>query len=646
MNKHNGKWNKVEILLTSALVCTLSMLACLVAYRYDNKFTAPGPRAENGVLALNEQTLADYPYVFLIDSWEYYGGRLLSPHDFAENPPLPDKYIFVRRFGGFEAGDKDASPHGSASYRLNIVIPEDTNTYTLGLPEIFSAYRLYINGKQVKVMGDPDPQNYRPETGNQTITIEAGENIEILLAVSDFSHQFSGMVFAPVFGKTKAVTDILNMNFFFRSALCAIALTIGLLSAFIGYLSGKNKLSFLYALLCVFFVGFACYPITRTLFYGFQPQYVIESFSFCAMLAVTMLLTEMMSGSKHKVSFVFILFGFLVCGIAAASPFLWRLGNLQIMLAYSTLISAYQWITAAFITMTTVRNKLKHAVSGALYYGILIFSSALIMNRILRLHEPIITGAFIELASFALIISFGIVIGQDVSKWYKETVILTERTNSMERLYQTQQTYFAAMKQEMEASNKMRHDIRHHFTIIDSFVKNRQYDKLSDYVSEFTISPQNTETVIFCPIDVIDVLSHHYSTLAAQNGISFDMRCDLDVDGCEQTRVNMSDADLCCLYSNLMENALEACLRVKTGEREILVAVVRPGSGNLTIRIKNSADSIAGKAGDTFLSSKAKGRMGYGLLSIRSIAEKYNGTTSFKWYESECLFESKVTISV
>ena len=106
----------------------------------------------------------------------------------------------------------------------------------------------------------------------------------------------------------------------------------------------------------------------------------------------------------------------------------------------------------------------------------------------------------------------------------------------------------------------------------------------------------------------------------------------------------MSDADLCCLYSNLMENALEACLRVKTGQREIFVAVVRPGTDNLAIRVKNSADNIAGKVGDVFLSSKAIGRVGYGLLSVRSIAEKYDGTVSFKWLKNEGLFESKVVM--
>ena len=83
--------------------------------------------------------------IFLIDGWEYYSGRLLSPEDFSSMPPIPDEYLFIGHYGGFEAGSKNGSPHGSASYRLDIRIPEDDRSYALELPEIFSSYRLYIN---------------------------------------------------------------------------------------------------------------------------------------------------------------------------------------------------------------------------------------------------------------------------------------------------------------------------------------------------------------------------------------------------------------------------------------------------------------------------------------------------------------------
>ena len=649
VERHYEKWRKASVLLKVALVCVLTVAAVLSLYQYDNKYTAKGPKAINGVLTLDEQILAAYPCMFLIDGWEYYGGKLLTPQDFTNTHSAPDRHVFIGQFGGFEARDKNASPHGSATYRLNIKIPVDVISYALELPEIFSAYRLYINGRQIAEMGDPDPQSYRPETGNRTVVIEAGGNIEILFAISDFSHLYSGMVYPPAFGQPDAVAGLLNTRITLRSVLCASALTIGLLSILIGFLSKKNKLSTLYGLLCLFFVGYTCYPITRTLITGFQPQYAIENFSFCAMLTVVAMLTYTICGLTEKrggiLIRVLILFGLLMCAVSAISPFLWRIGSLRVMMAYSNLISAYELMTSVLITLIAAWTMLKYSARAeTLLYGIIIFDIALVMDRLLPLYEPIVTGWFAESAGFALVISLGIIIGQKVAANYRDNAILTERAGSMERLYQSQQSYFTALRQEMEESKKMRHDLKHHFTMIDGFIQNSQFDKLSSYVSEYKTAFNKNRTAEYCPINVINVLSHHYDMLAEQHGIHFDIRCDMGAGSDDQKFVNMTDADLCCLYSNLMENALEACLRVKTGECNIYVAVARTGPGSLTIRVRNNTDGNLQTGNDIFISSKSEARMGYGLLSIRSIAGKYGGTASFSWDKDERMFDSTVSV--
>lgn len=418
--------NKSITLLTFCLTVLLAFMLWLVIYRYDNKYTVSGPQAYNGILTLNKQAFSEHPIVFLIDGWEYYRYQLLSPEDFRYHSPKPDQYIFIGRFGGFENGNKDNSPHGSASYRLVIKLPDEMCTYMLELPEIFSAYRLYINGKLAASMGSPDPRNYQPQTGNRTVSVEAAGSIELLFAVSDYSHLYSGMVYPAAFGKPWAVTNLLNARLSFRTALCAAALTIGLLAALIGLLSRKHTLAIMYSFLCLLFVGYTCYPITQTFFIGFQPKYVIENISFCAMLIVVILLAQQIFHICFKKTLIFLLFGGLMCLGAVMGPFLWSLGNLHIMILYSRLISAYEWATAFFLTAAAVYGACRdmihtdvclkiHTRSKPLLYGILIFNTALVADRLLPLYEPIVTGWFLELASFFLVASIGIVIGQEVA---------------------------------------------------------------------------------------------------------------------------------------------------------------------------------------------------------------------------------------
>lgn len=460
-----------------------------MVYQQDNKYTAQGPKGRDGILTLDRESLAQYLVLFLVDGWAYYANRLLVPEDFENNPPVPDQYLFICRFGGFEAWN-DGNPHGSASYRMNIRIPEEPSVYLLELPEIFSVYRLYINGKPVMQMGELNQNQYRPETGNRSISIEAPE----------------------------AVSQLLSARLVFRNLLCAVALTVGLLPVLVGLLARRDALVILFGLLCIFFAGYASYPLIRTLFTGFRMQYVIENVSFCAMLCTTMLIAMGVSDLPKKWSVPFVVFGGMMCVGSVALHLLLRQGNLTMMMTYSRLISAYEWIAAAFIASAVFYILRKDTVHIApLLDGAVIFVCALMVGRLLPTHEPLLTGWFIELASFARVLCIGMVTGQGVAARYWQSAIMTERATSMERLYQSQRSHFQTIKQEMEYTKTMRHDLRHHLTILDEYVQSRQFDKLREYMRQYRGTSTDQELPDYCPIDVINIITHHYHGGAKHN---------------------------------------------------------------------------------------------------------------------------------
>lgn len=637
MNNQIKLYGKRTWILLTALLCALAVFMWVMIYRYDNKYTAPGPQAMNGVLLLDEQALESYPVLHLVNGWELYNGKLLTPEDFQQNPPLPDEYIYIGQYGGFETGNADASPHGSASYRLNIIVPDKTQTYMLELPEIFSAYRIYINGTEATGMGNPDPAAYVPATGNKTISFEASGRIQILLAVSDFSHIYSGMVYPPAFGHPEAVAAILNARLIFRSLLCAAALTIGLLAVLIDFLSRKTAMAVLYGLMCLFFVGYTSYPITQTLARDFYPLYAIENFSFCAMFVVVMLLQKKICCLAHRWSYLFIGFGVLVCTASLILPYIVPSGNLYIMTAYSDLITAYKWITASFITLTTLQSIWQNSVqTETLLCGILIFDSALVMDRLLPLHEPIISGWFTELAGFALILSVGVVIAKEVAAEYAKSAVMEERARSMERFSEMQRTYYPLLQDKIEEAKAARHDLHHHFVMISGFLENGQPDKLKEYVSEYGALIREAEPVSYSQNDVANVLAHHYVRLAKKYGINLTLLLDIGAE------IKVSDADLCGLLGNLLENAVESCLRQTDGRRFIDLTVKHEKSA-IAIHMKNSGNSVV-TSQTGFLSSKAKNRKGYGLDSVKTIAQRYKGETEFRYDEEIHMFTSVVLL--
>ena len=343
----NGK-ARLALLLT--MTAALSVFGFMTLYLHDNKYTADAPVAWQGELELSEHTLAEQPVVFLVEGWEYYGGRLLAPSDFTASPPGPDAYIYIGQYGGLEAGNYSASPHGSATYRMRIHLPDEPRVYTLEMPEIFSAYRLYLNGTEAAAAGEPDREHYRAETSNRAVSAFAGGELEILLAVSDYSHLYSGMVYPPAFGEPEAVAKLLDARLTFRILIIVFAFAVGLLAVLVGLLSGRNRLAVLYGLLCLFFVGYTAHPVWLTFWSGGPLMYTAERVSFCAMLALVMLLQWVLHGERESLRRWFIGFGGFMCLFSLVLPLLLPGGSLFVMGAYSYLISAYELITAAFLT--------------------------------------------------------------------------------------------------------------------------------------------------------------------------------------------------------------------------------------------------------------------------------------------------------
>jgi len=631
--------NRNRLLPLLIITCALTVFSCLYLYLFDNKYTEDGPQAREGLLALSEQLLTDNPVLFLTEGWEYYGGRLLSPESFVQDAPVPDAFIYIGQYGGFDANIIGASPHGSASYRLRISLPETPRDYLLELPEIFSAYRLYINGELTATMGNPDTALYRPETGNRTIGIKAGGELVILVAVSDYTHLYSGMVYPPAFGEPGAVSSILNTRLILRCLAAAFALAVGLISVFTGLLGRKNRLAVLYGLLCICFVGFTSYPILRTISSGHPAFYVIEYISISAMLVVVMLLFKTLFEYSDRFQNVIIGFGGIMFVFSAALPFLLPLGNLWLMAAYSFLIYAYKILTAAALTISAIialRRDKSHAVT--ILCGLMILNTALVMDRVLPHFEPILGGWFYETAAFALIICIGLAVAREVAEKYKENAVMSERQSGMERLAAMQRANYELLMETVEETKEARHDLRHHFIVMDEMLESRDFDRLSGYISSHRGSITYDEPIGYTQNIVADVLLRHYARLAAERDIMFSVQAEL------VRNIGIVESDLCAVLSNLLENAVEACQRINSGERSINITIAQKKT-TLSIYLENSADKdTVHSRGGRFYSAKEQNRVGYGLASVSAIAERYTGETEFHFDEARGVFISKVLL--
>ena len=87
---------------------------------------------------------------------------------------------------------------------------------------------------------------------------------------------------------------------------------------------------------------------------------------------------------------------------------------------------------------------------------------------------------------------------------------------------------------------------------------------------------------------------------------------------------SITEVDVCLIVGNLMDNAIEACMKIQEGERFIRV-YMDILKGQLYIYIMNAIGDNPQKAGGIYTSTKNQEHHGFGLKRIDRVVDKYHG---------------------
>lgn len=104
----------------------------------------------------------------------------------------------------------------------------------------------------------------------------------------------------------------------------------------------------------------------------------------------------------------------------------------------------------------------------------------------------------------------------------------------------------------------------------------------------------------------------------------------------------MHVADICTIFGNALDNAIESVSMVEDPEKRLIHIAVSPKKNFVLIQINNYCENTITISNGYPVTTKAdKGSHGFGLKSIRYTAEKYHGTLTFElkdnWFELRIL---------
>ena len=164
------------------------------------------------------------------------------------------------------------------------------------------------------------------------------------------------------------------------------------------------------------------------------------------------------------------------------------------------------------------------------------------------------------------------------------------------------------------------HDMRHHLTVIDSFLAANQPQQAKEYIKKVQADVDAITPRHFCENELFNLLCSSFSEKAARMGARFTVEAKLPKE------LSISDTELCSILSNGLENALHAVSSLEEPLKRVeLYCGVR--LNKLLIEIKNPyAGEIAMRDG---LPVSGREGHGYGCRSIRSIAAQNGGLCTF-----------------
>lgn len=202
--------------------------------------------------------------------------------------------------------------------------------------------------------------------------------------------------------------------------------------------------------------------------------------------------------------------------------------------------------------------------------------------------------------------------------------------------YHAQIAAYKMLEEQYSQSERLRHDMKNHIIALSGLLENKELEKMDAYLRSMRDSGSLGDCEEVTGNRAVDALLCQKRQMAQDRGILWE--CDVQVPG----DCCIDEFDLCILFGNILDNAVEACDNLPhDGERFIHIQA-KPVKKCFLMEVKNSAgtegilsaeklsDSAMNQYEAGFTSKTNADGHGIGLMNVRDVVRKYNGTVSIE----------------
>lgn len=308
-----------------------------------------------------------------------------------------------------------------------------------------------------------------------------------------------------------------------------------------------------------------------------------------------------------------------------------NVGNQYYM--YGTILSnILLFITIKYLTKFIVSLSDTIYPKKSIYLFSLPITSVLFITSIKNFNNILYNNVAITFTFLGLFISniFSFYAFFEIIKVFKE--------NSDIKLQQSYNTIndlnYQILEMKYDNTRSLIHDIKKHVNILKQFAQLGEYDELYAYICELDGEIEKDTNSIQTRQKVLNLVINQKVDLINRNGI----KLKLDVDDTDMSFLSTYEQNL--IYSNLLDNAIESCLKLK--DKRNIIFKIKTNENFIIIKMVNSCSEIFTK-GNMLMSSKTnEEEHGFGMTNIIKILDKHNGKMNYDYNEKIHSFTTRI----
>lgn len=200
-----------------------------------------------------------------------------------------------------------------------------------------------------------------------------------------------------------------------------------------------------------------------------------------------------------------------------------------------------------------------------------------------------------------------------------------------EQRFTARQNYFLQKNYELvqtayHANAELYHDMRNHFLLLQNYLADGKIAEAQNYLEKLSGNKAILSAERWTGIEAIDYILGQKIANARQQQIMVTINAEYPKD------CKIEPVDLCAIITNLLDNAIDGAEKCPEYIDKKIDITIRRIHQFILIRITNSsAAPPVQHNGQLVTNKKDKQKHGWGMKSVVSTAEKYNGTVEYNY---------------